>query len=210
MTTSGTYVGAMSDQKHFTDLEMARQRALRNGIYHTMRREFFERWERRLNFVVLLLGTATATQVATSHFGANGTMALGVATAFVGGLQLVYNLGGRARDHANLQGKFYDLAARTEERGGDEALRAQEIEKAFAILYGAEPPTYWGVNAIAYNGSQGAAGRDEKDNLVVPFYLKPFINVLTLSPGWFQTEREAEKKRSEKLGRQNHQPTPTT
>ncbi len=194
----------MSDIQQDTPLalrDMARMRALRNGVYHKIRREFYERWERRLNFVVVFLGTATATEfiLSITHIE-KVTVYLGLATAIVGTLQLVWGVGSRARDHAVFQSKFYSLASRLERLRGPEAdNEIHDIEADFAQIYGEEPPTYNAVNALAYNAAQGGFARDPRHNLIVPWYYRMLKNVGLFSPDDFETYYERDNRLKREL-----------
>ncbi|MBP0617845.1 hypothetical protein [Jiella mangrovi] len=149
-----------------SSIEKTRMRAMRNGVYHSMRRQFFERCERFANLSVLLLGAASVAQVAAKTFGDDmPSLIFGFLVALVGGLQLVFNFGGRARDHAMFQARFYGLMAKTERSGDDPERLAAEIESEMATFYGEEPPTYHIVNAIAYNAVQDSFGRPDKSAL---------------------------------------------
>lgn len=175
--------------KPLTKLDEARMRALRNGIYHTMRRTFFERSERVLNFVVIMLGTATATEASQRFLGADAAFYLGGLTAFVGAAQLVWGPGGRARDHAVLQGQFFALVARAEARPVDVDLAASEIEQELAKLYASETTTMHAVNALAYNAAQNANGRDTQ--LTVRWHERWLANVRAFSADRFRPSRPA-------------------
>ncbi|MBO0661311.1 hypothetical protein J1C48_01870 [Jiella sp. CQZ9-1] len=142
-------------------------RAMRNGVYHSMRRQFFERCERLANLAVLLLGAASVAQVASATLGGQpSTLAIGFLVTLVGGLQLVFNFGGRARDHALFQARFYALLSKAERKTDNPDELAAEIESEMASFYGEEPPTYHVVNAIAYNAVQNSFGRSDKGALL--------------------------------------------
>lgn len=179
-------MGSMTETGQLTKLDVARMRALRNGIYHSMRRSFYERWERILNFLVLALGTATAAELLNTWCGPNGTMVLGAMTAAVGAFQLVWGLGTKARDHAVLQGKFYSLVARAEAATGDAERHAAEIEKELSQLYGEETTTMYAVNALAYNAAQSANGRPLSTHLPVNWLERRVANVFAFKPDYFR------------------------
>ncbi|MCE7029135.1 hypothetical protein [Jiella avicenniae] len=188
----------MSVMSDLSAIEKTRMRAMRNGVYHSMRRQFFERCERVANLAVLLLGAASVAQVAAKTFGADSSgLVFGFLVAVVGGLQLVFNFGGRARDHAMFQARFYGLMARAERPGEDPDRTAAEIESEMATFYGEEPPTYHVVNALAYNAVQDSFGRPDKRALFkIGFKENLFKNVLHYSPNDLKTygEIEADKR----------------
>jgi len=80
--------------------------ALRNAIYHTSRRRFFELLSRLLSFLVVISGTA-----AVANLHAIEPRFAAAAAATIGALQLVFDFNGRARTHEILQRKYYDLIA---------------------------------------------------------------------------------------------------
>jgi len=136
--------------------------ALRNAIYHTSRRRFFELLTRSLSFLVVVSGTAA---VANLHAIEPRIAAAGAAT--IGALQLVFDFNGRARTHEILQRKYYDLIA---EIDGIQSPNDEQILKWQAAL-----------DAIAYNAACRNMGYDSSPKRV-KFYqlalsqLYPFPN----------------------------------
>ncbi len=182
-------MSVVMNTKALTDLDKARMRALRNGIYHTMRRTFFERSERVLNFLVIMLGTATATEASQRFLANEAAFYLGALTALVGTLQLVWGPGMRARDHAVLQGQFFALVARAEARTPDADLLASDIEQEMAKLYANETTTMHAVNALAYNAAQNANGRETM--LPVRWHERLLANIRAFSPDRFRPKSNA-------------------
>ncbi|MBO0904418.1 hypothetical protein [Jiella sonneratiae] len=177
---------------------------MRNGIYHSMRRQFFERCERLGNLAVLLLGAASVAQVTARTIGDenNAALAIGFLVALVGGLQLVFNFGGRARDHAMFQARFYGLLAKAERPGSEPDRLAAEIESEMATFYGEEPPTYHVVNAIAYNAVQESFGRPDKSALIrISARQNLLKNILHYSPHDLRTFGEIEAAKRAEGGR---------
>jgi hypothetical protein len=150
--------------------------ALRNAIYHTSRRRFFELLTRSLSFLVVVSGTAA---VANLHAIEPRIAAAGAAT--IGALQLVFDFNGRARTHEILQRKYYDLIA---EIDGIQSPNDEQILKWQAALnriYADEPPPMRALDAIAYNAACRNMGYDSSPKRV-KFYqlalsqLYPFPN----------------------------------
>lgn len=144
---------------------------LRNAIYHTGRRMTLERWNRWCNFVTILLGATAMTDVLRNTGIESHQFALGGAVAAVSAAQLVFDFGGKARDHQSLQRDYYGLLADIEEvpEASDEQVavwRGKMIRIA-----GDEPPTLRALDAKAYNDAIGATeiyGMEQR--LVIPIW----------------------------------------
>jgi hypothetical protein len=129
--------------------------ALRNAIYHTSRRRFFELLSRFLSFLVVISGTA-----AVANLHAIEPRFAAAAAATIGALQLVFDFNGRARTHEILQRKYYDLIA---EIDGIQSPNDEQILKWQAALnriYADEPPPMRALDAIAYNAACRNMGYD--------------------------------------------------
>jgi hypothetical protein len=83
--------------------------ALRNAIYHSSRRRFFELLSRFLSFLVVVSGTLAVATLANwdPRWPAAGA-------AVIGAMQLVFDFNGRARLHENLQRRYFELLAKIE------------------------------------------------------------------------------------------------
>src|ERR1700694_2566913 len=83
--------------------------ALRNGIYHAARRDFYDSLNRLLNFVVIILGAGVAGKVSKLFHMEELWLEFGVlifATA-----QLTFDFGYKARTHEFLQRKYNEMLA---------------------------------------------------------------------------------------------------
>ncbi|MDL2399127.1 hypothetical protein [Rhizobium mayense] len=138
------------------DRDQIRFNVLRNALYHTSRRLTFDRWNRWFNFAVILLG-ATAMSNLLQRFGIDVSQgAVGAAVAAVGAAQLVFDFGGKSRDHQSLQRDYYHLLADIEEKiDPTQAELALWFGKMTRIA-GDEPPTLRALDAKAYNDAIGA------------------------------------------------------
>lgn len=173
------------ESRPLTGLERAKMRALRNGIYHTIRRSHYERIDRCLMFLIIMLGTGVMASVADAFY-------LGTATAVLGSIQLVWAPGSRARDHAVLQGKFYALLAQSENaRRIDPEELAVQIEDELARLYSDETTTMHAVNALAYNAAQLANGRPPEYSLEISWGARLFANIIPFSADKFKPTMSA-------------------
>jgi hypothetical protein len=132
--------------------------ALRNALYHTERRNFLDLLNRFLNLLVILLGAGVAGKAARLIHIEENWLELGV--VFFATLQLVFDLGGRARDHQFLQRRYYELLAEMEnENLDDEAIRRKWSAKLITIS-GDEPMPMRALDAIAYNKALSATCDD--------------------------------------------------
>jgi hypothetical protein len=154
---------AMSSQTPESDqpsrLYSLRFDILRNAVYHTRRRAFLDACSRVLNFLVILLGGTAAAQ-AGSKFPPLDQVLAGLA-ALIGALQLVFDLGGAARNHEFLQRRYYELLSETDKAAvpSDEVLR--EWNSKLSLLYAEEPPQLRALDAIAYNTTCDSLGKGE-------------------------------------------------
>src|SRR5215207_9546754 len=86
--------------------------ALRNTLYHTERRRFFDLLNKLINLVVIALGAAVAAKLAQLyHFN---EIWLELSVVVVSALQLVFDFGGSARVHEFLQQRYYDALSEME------------------------------------------------------------------------------------------------
>src|SRR4051794_24176719 len=86
--------------------------ALRNALYHTERKAFLDIINRSLNLIVILLGASVAGKAFKLVHIEENWLELGV--IFFATVQLVFDLGGRARDHQFLQRRYYELLSEME------------------------------------------------------------------------------------------------
>jgi hypothetical protein len=115
---------------------------LRNARYHEDRERFFARIHKIAMFVVVTSGTATFAWVKAAPILA------GIIT-LAGLLDLVFDISGKARLHASLRRRIYDILAQLEDRTRSlDNLREQAIR-----IYADEPPCMHAVNIIAFNGA---------------------------------------------------------
>lgn len=122
--------------------------ALRNALYHTERRKFFDFSNRLLSFAIVVLGAGAA--VKSAHLLHVGDTWLEIAVVVLATAQLVFDFGGLARDHQYLQRRYYELLSEMER---DSAGNVEEAEWSARLLMlaGEEPMTMRAVDAIAYN-----------------------------------------------------------
>jgi hypothetical protein len=135
--------------------------ALRNALYHTERKTFLDLANRSLNLIVILLGAGVAGKAAKLIHLEENWLELGV--VFFATVQLVFDLGGRARDHQFLQRRYYDLLSEMENEDleNDDALRKWSAK--LITLSADEPMPMRALDAIAYNKALGATFGDNPE-----------------------------------------------
>ena len=127
--------------------------ALRNAIYHSSRRRFFELLTRGLSFLVIVSGTAAVAnlQVLEPRWWA-------ALAAVAGALQLVFDFNGRARLHELLQRRYFDLIAEIDAKTNPTEEDFQKWQAALNRIYADEPPPMRALDAIAYNAACKSIG----------------------------------------------------
>jgi len=133
--------------------------ALRNAIYHTERRSFFDLLNRGFNFLVIILGAGVAAKVATNL--RLGEYWLEMAVVFFATAQLVFDFGSRARTHEFLQKRYYDLLREMEESEHDKNLAHWSAK--LLTLAADEPMTMRALDALAYNKALDALISDPEE-----------------------------------------------
>ncbi|RTE92821.1 hypothetical protein [Bradyrhizobium sp. LVM 105] len=125
--------------------------ALRNAIYHTARKNFYDGLNRLLNFLVIVLGAAVAGK-ASKLFEIDETW-LEFAVLIVATAQLTFDFGYKARTHEFLQRKYHELLADLEL---DSALDGQKWKSKLQTIAADEPMPMRALDALAYNAAVDA------------------------------------------------------
>lgn len=138
------------------DRDLVRFNALRNALYHTSRRLTLDRWNRWFNFLVILLGAqAVGKFMLVFHVDVSEGV-VGALVAAVGAAQLVFDFGGKARDHQALQRDYYHLLAEVEELPNPSEAEIARWWGQMSRIAGDEPPTLRALDSKAYNDAMGA------------------------------------------------------
>ncbi|OLP56646.1 hypothetical protein BJF92_11180 [Rhizobium rhizosphaerae] len=157
------------------DRDLIRFNVLRNALYHTSRRLTFERWNRWCNLAVLLLGASAFAEASRRLQISEIALYTGFATALIGGLQLVFDFAGKARDHQALQRDYYHLLADIEEcTDATDAVRAA-WQGRISRIAADEPPMLRALDAKAYNDAlAGMVGFPQDQRLIIPAWHRIF------------------------------------
>ncbi|RUX97440.1 MULTISPECIES: hypothetical protein [unclassified Mesorhizobium] len=141
--------------------------ALRNAIYHTARRNYYDLLNRMMSLIVVAAG---AGAVADFERNLASPAALAFAATMAGLLQLVFDFGGRARTHEFLQRRFYELTADIAEVEKPTPLKVRTWEATLNRLYAEEPPPMRAMDAIAYNAAAESLGSDKSKRIKVTWW----------------------------------------
>jgi hypothetical protein len=155
---------------------------LRNARYHEDRERFFARIHRSAMFLVVASGTATFAWVKAAPYFA------GIIT-LAGLLDLVFDVSGKARLHASLRRRIYDVLAQAEDLTRSiESLREQAVR-----VYADEPPCMHAANYIAYNGAMEFLHRPRQLHYKIEWYHRLFRHVWPFASTEFKTYGELSK-----------------
>ena len=151
------------------DRNQLRFNVLRNALYHTMRRDWFERVNRVFNFAVIILGMSAVLGILAT-WGWSASWA-GAAVAVVGALQLVFDFGRSARDHQHLQREYYHLLAEIEGNVTPKDIHLANWSAKMILITAEEPPVLRAADAKAYNEAIDATDNwGSGERLHIPFW----------------------------------------
>jgi hypothetical protein len=134
-------------------------------------------------FVVVAAGAASIVPLEKQYW------ILPAIITLAGLVDLVFDVSGKARLHASLRRRIYDLLAQAENETSDICkLREQAIG-----VYADEPPCMHAVNALAYNGAMAAFDRPLKFHLKLSWHQRFFRNLWAFAETEFKTIDELDK-----------------
>jgi hypothetical protein len=154
--------------------------ALRNAIYHSSRRRFFELLSRFLSFLIVVSGTAAVAQLRILEARYMAALA-----ATIGAIQLVFDFNGRARLHEKLQVKYYDLIATIDGVPNPAETDIAKWQASLWQIYADEPPPMRALDAIAYNAACADLGFEPKAHLKVQPWHWFFCQIYSLPHATF-------------------------
>jgi hypothetical protein len=124
--------------------------ALRNALYHTQRRSFFDTLNRLINFLVVLVGASVAAKLASLLKFDSIWLELGV--IFLATSQLVFDFSRRGMEHEFLQRRYYELLS---EMDADPEVNSESAKRKWSAklvtIAADEPLTMRALDAVAYN-----------------------------------------------------------
>jgi hypothetical protein len=158
-------------------------RCLRNARYHEDRERFFAKCHKITMFVVVAAGAASLVPLEKQYW------ILPVIITLAGLVDLVFDVSGKARLHASLRRRIYDLLAQAENEASD---ICKLHEQAIGV-YADEPPCMHAVNALAYNVAMAAFDRPLKFHFKLSWHQRFFRNLWAFAETEFKTIEELDK-----------------
>lgn len=131
-----------------------RHMALRNALYHSARRQWLENWSRLFSFLIIILGTSAAIDLTIKVPHMRELLPLAIAT--IGALQLVYDFSGKAKNHAFLQARYYNLLATIDECTAASSEQCAAWKSEFSRIAADAPPVMRALDAVADNQATSA------------------------------------------------------
>jgi hypothetical protein len=161
---------------------------VRNARYHEDREIFFARLHKITMLIAVLGGAASFAFVSQfKWFAALVTIA--------GVVDLVFDVSGKARLHAALRRRVYDVLAQAE----DPTRSLASLKEQAVRIYADEPPTMHAVSALAYNAAMKAFDRPEKYQFPISTWHRALRHWWPFTADDFKTYEEITKE-----GRSEH------
>ncbi|MFA6021352.1 MAG: hypothetical protein WC722_13895 [Rhodospirillales bacterium] len=138
---------------------------LLNTRYHEAREAFLDSTHRWLMFFVIVFGSG-AVVAAGLELGLPKWINafLGASSAVFGALDLAFDLTNRARNHALMKRRYYELLADLKEGKKSK----EEAESLLPRYYADEEPSYRALLMLAWNEAQEMIYGDEKRTYIIP------------------------------------------
>ncbi len=149
------------------DCEGARFEALRNAIYHSARKAFYDRWNRMLSFIIIIAGAAAIGDLSETWNLLTPSLLAAIATT-AAAFQLIADFGGKSAKHGYLQRRYYELMADMSEHPGEE--HAAKWDAVLHRIYAEEPPPMRALDAVAYNAACQALHGDNAPRAKINFF----------------------------------------
>lgn len=149
-----------ADENKRQELLFAVRRSVR---YHSLRRQFFDRWHRIIKFLTVISGTATITTL-LSTLGDEWKLAAALFVTFFSVFDLVVGTSEKARLHSELEKEFIEL--RKEIIAVGEELNAGQFAEFMGSrldIEAREPKVQGILNVICHNDIARAMGFSENE-----------------------------------------------
>lgn len=179
-------------QPPLTDAQKCEHFLLRNIRYHEDRETFFGRVNRFMSFFVLMsgLGTVAALAGKMPDWAKVDPAVIAALTSTVGALQLVFGFTRLEAQHADLRRQFLRLLTELAESDSGAILK-----KGRALLTG-ELPTYFAINALAYNAAQARFDRPIAYSLRVRLWQRILGHFMRFAGSSFPRNEEVQADRA--------------
>lgn len=135
----------------------------RSARYHRARERFFDGWSNWFSFASLFAGTS----VVAALLGKNTDIALyaGAAVAGMQGLEQVFKLSFKARDHSSLAGEFLALERFLSTQSNLSKQDLKDLHGEILTIEAREPPVKRYLDLICHNQVARAMGSDDIEPL---------------------------------------------
>ena len=128
---------------------------LRDAAYHEMRERFYSRSHKFILFVIVISGAAAFQELALAFDVIKPSYGVALAT-LAGLLDLVFDIGGKARQHSNFRWRAMDIYTASLESGAP----VEKLNLSLVRMYADEPTSRDIVNHLAYNIASMAMNGD--------------------------------------------------
>jgi hypothetical protein len=173
---------AAQRSKEITEIEAFKITCLRNTHYHEDRERFFARWHKITMFVVVLGGAATFAPLEHKYWIAASIVTI------AGLIDLVFDVSGKARLHASLRRRIYDILSDSQDDHSD----LTKLHRRAIDVYADEPPCMHAVNALAHNAAMAAFERPPKLQFKITLWQRLLRNMWPYPSVVFKTFEELE------------------
>jgi hypothetical protein len=180
--TAGPSTSARSEE--ITDRQSFQITCLRDARYHEDRERFFAKIHKGTMFIVVAAGTAAIAPVETK------SLIFPAIITLTGLVDLVFDVSGKARLHASLRRRIYELLADAQDEGSD----LNKLRKRAIDVYADEPPCMHAVNMLAYNGAMAAFERPPILRIKITNWQRMFRNFWSFSSTDFKTFEELQRE----------------
>jgi hypothetical protein len=153
-------------------LRQIQKECIFNMHYHAGREAYLDASHRWLMFLVIVFGTSAVVDIFPSLPWVK--VALSAAVAFMGALDLTFDLSGRARNHAVMKRRYSDVLTSCL-RSADELAVARS---SLMELAGEEEPAYLALIALSHNMAETQVYGDDDQHLHVPWHHKKLKNIV--------------------------------
>lgn len=183
--------GSAPTQERLSDDIALLARCVARAHYHEEREEFLGLASRAFNFLVVVFGSAAFAAIAAGDAGWAG-QAAAFSTTVIAAAQLVFDFPGKIRTHVDLRRRNTQIGADATVKGAD----IGELNHQYILASADSPPTFFALEAEAYNHAQLAIGQSENTLLYIPWWHRVTKNVFRHSTTnyRYRSEIEAEKR----------------
>lgn len=143
---------------------------LMNARYHSAREAFLDSLHRWIMFFIILFGAGAVLDLLPEGFPWTATLA--ASAAALAALDLTFDLSNRARIHALMKRRYFELLSDMTE-GTKTAVQAEACLHRYSAD---EEPAYHALMASSWNSAQEMMYGDDGDAYVIPFFDRKLQN----------------------------------